>query len=131
MKQFFSIPLAMIILAGCSKAAPEQTIADQKPEVVAAAPAAVQLSAKFTIENPDEVKEGFVATFDNASTGAVKYEWDFGTGETSDQKNPTYIFLGCGPKIITLTVTDSAGNKQAFSIQLEVHCTGKHVPTGG
>ncbi len=129
MKQFLTITLLLSIIAGCSKNAPEATIAEEPVKTVQIAE--VPLVAAFSIVDKDEVKEGFVASFQNTSTGAVSYKWDFGTGDVSEQRNPTYIFSGCGPKTVILTVIDAKGNEQTFSVQLEVHCTGKHVPTDG
>jgi len=38
------------------------------------------------------------------------YEWDFGDGNTSDEKNPTHIYTDAGNYTVTLTATDDTGN---------------------
>lgn len=47
------------------------------------------------------------------SGGAAEYswQWDFGDGETSTEKNPTHIYKNPGEYDVTLTVTDSLGEK--------------------
>jgi len=40
----------------------------------------------------------------------ITYHWDFGDGNTSDEQNPTHIYIHRGDFTATLTVTDSQGN---------------------
>ncbi len=125
MKQIIAIfAIAAFSLAGCGK----KNTADGDTAInTPAAP----LKAGFTIDNQEYVKEGTAAQFRNTSTGAVNYKWDFGTGDLSTEKEPVFTFPGCGPRTVTLLVSDAAGNQKSFSIELEVRCTGKHVPQGG
>ncbi|HEX37457.1 MAG TPA: T9SS type A sorting domain-containing protein [Candidatus Cloacimonetes bacterium] len=45
-----------------------------------------------------------------ATTGAiVSYEWNFGDGNTSDERNPTHIYTDDGLKTVTLKVIDQFG----------------------
>ncbi len=55
-------------------------------------------------------------TFNNLSENADSYLWDFGTGDFSDAKNPTYLFANT-PGEVLLTATNECG-EQTFSIQL-------------
>lgn len=55
-------------------------------------------------------------TFVNNSENADSYLWDFGTGDFSNQKEPTYLFEG-NPGIVTLTATNECG-EQTFEVQL-------------
>ena len=48
-------------------------------------------------------------TFNNTSTGAVSYEWDFGDGMTSTEESPTYTYATPGTYIVTLVATNEAG----------------------
>jgi PKD repeat protein len=43
--------------------------------------------------------------FTDASENAVTYSWDFGDGQTSTEKNPTYFYSSAGTYKATLTVT--------------------------
>jgi PKD repeat protein len=125
MKQITAIfAIIAFTLTGCGK----KNAADQDPSTTA--PAAL-LKAGFTIDNQEYVKEGTPAQFRNTSTGAVNYKWDFGTGDFSTEKEPVFTFSGCGPRTITLLVSDAAGNQKSFSVELEVRCIGKHVQQGG
>lgn len=47
--------------------------------------------------------------FNNTSTGAVSYDWNFGDGGSSSDLNPNYVYQGEGNFTITLTVTDANG----------------------
>jgi hypothetical protein len=39
----------------------------------------------------------------------LKYHWDFGDGETSEEVSPVHIFRKPGVFKVTLTVTDTSG----------------------
>tara|TARA_R110002126_G_scaffold69680_3_gene175705 strand:- start:1435 stop:3306 length:1872 start_codon:yes stop_codon:yes gene_type:complete len=51
-----------------------------------------------------------IVSFSNLSTEAATYSWDFGDGNTSTEKNPTFTFEdGEGTYPVTLTATDGNG----------------------
>lgn len=75
---FFSI-LAAILISGCRV----------KPE------------AGFTVSNL-LVEAGEDVYFTNTSLDAVSYEWDFGDGFMSYERNPVYRFLSTGTFTVTL-----------------------------
>lgn len=41
-------------------------------------------------------------TFDNTSTGALSFEWNFGDGETSDSREPSHKYTAVGEYTVTL-----------------------------
>jgi len=45
----------------------------------------------------------------NASDGITTYSWDFGNGQTSDQKNPTYAYPQAGTYTVRLLITNPCG----------------------
>ena len=47
--------------------------------------------------------QGISATFDNLSTGADNYLWDFGDGTTSTEENPEHVFAYGQTMSVTLT----------------------------
>ncbi|MGI9159214.1 MAG: PKD domain-containing protein, partial [Saprospiraceae bacterium] len=47
--------------------------------------------------------------FTDASQDAVEWDWDFGDGGESDEKNPEHRYYSNGPKIVTLLVTSLNG----------------------
>ena len=62
------------------------------------------------------IYENEVVSFFDSSTGSpTSWEWDFGDGNTSTQKNPTHVYgkmsvYGMGGYTVNLTVTNSAGS---------------------
>ena len=47
--------------------------------------------------------------FNNLSTGAVAYSWDFGDGEQGNGRNPHHIYHEAGAYIVTLVAFNSVG----------------------
>ncbi|TXG38610.1 PKD domain-containing protein [Seonamhaeicola maritimus] len=65
--------------------------------------------------------------FNNLSTESIKYAWDFGGGDTSNEKDPTYTFAaGEGTYPVTLTAID--GNEASTTVTLDVEVVDKFVP---
>lgn len=46
----------------------------------------------------------------------LKYEWSFGNGEKSSEKNPTYVFQKPGEYKVNLTVTDPSGESASNEV---------------
>lgn len=68
-----------------------------------------------------------IIEFNNLSTESTKYLWDFGGGDTSTDKDPTYTFAaGEGTYPVTLTALDN--NDASTSVTLEVTVVDKFVP---
>jgi len=51
-----------------------------------------------------------VIDFDNTSTGANSYEWDFGDGEMSTEENPSHQYAEGGMYTVILTATNDCGS---------------------
>ena len=51
----------------------------------------------------------------------VSYAWDFGTGDTSIDDNPTYEFAAAGVYTVTLTVTDAGGLSSSDTVEIIVN----------
>lgn len=65
--------------------------------------------------------------FNNLSTESTKYEWDFGGGVTSTDKDPTHTFeAGEGSYPVSLTALDNNGASTTVTIDVEV--VDKFVP---
>ncbi|MCU4174554.1 PKD domain-containing protein [Carboxylicivirga sp. N1Y90] len=65
--------------------------------------------------------------FNNTSIESIKYEWDFGGGNTSTEKDPSYTFeAGEGTYPVTLTAID--GNEASNTITVDVEVVDKFVP---
>ncbi|MDR9414821.1 MAG: S8 family serine peptidase [Gracilimonas sp.] len=57
---------------------------------------------------------------DLSDGGIVKWEWSFGDGNTSEDRNPTYSYAEIGTYEVSLTVTDNGGLKNTVTNQVEV-----------
>jgi len=65
--------------------------------------------------------------FNNLSTESIKYLWDFGGGNTSTDKDPSYTFsAGEGTYPVTLTAMDA--NEASTTVTLDVDVVDRFVP---
>ncbi|MFK7756832.1 MAG: PKD domain-containing protein [Flavobacteriales bacterium] len=77
-----------------------------------------QLIADF--ESPTEGCTPFIAQFENTSTGALQYQWDFGDGSpVEDQFHVTHLFTNDTDEPVTYTVT--------LTTESYVGCTDVHT----
>lgn len=58
--------------------------------------------------------------FTNLSFESTRYEWDFGSGNTSTDVDPSHIFPGEGTYPVTLTARDGNNASDAVTINVEV-----------
>ena len=63
--------------------------------------------ADFEFEEPGPVYGEY--TFFNSSLNAVEYSWDFGDGGSSEEENPSHIYLGPGTYTVTLYAWSAEG----------------------
>ncbi|MEM6801980.1 MAG: S8 family serine peptidase [Bacteroidota bacterium] len=56
--------------------------------------------------------------FNNTSTGALSYEWDFGDGTTSTDQNPSHDYTLAGTYTVTLVVSGSGGCTDVATAQI-------------
>ncbi|MDZ4846314.1 MAG: choice-of-anchor D domain-containing protein [Chitinophagales bacterium] len=61
----------------------------------------IQVSAGFT-ETANSVYENELIVFENHSSGATRYEWKFGDGNTSADENPEHLYSQPGNYEVTL-----------------------------
>jgi len=52
---------------------------------------------------------GLTASFNNSSSGATTYAWDFGDGEESTDANPSHTYATDGNYTVVLTATNACG----------------------
>jgi subtilisin family serine protease/subtilisin-like proprotein convertase family protein len=68
--------------------------------------------------------DGLSVSFTNTSTDAdddiVSYSWDFGDMGTSADMNPAHTYASAGSYAVSLTVTDSEGNTDTASMNVDV-----------
>jgi len=114
MKQLFISLLCIALITGCKKSG---TSATTDPEPI----------ANFAITNTVEagvVMEDVEMLFDNQSLNAESYEWDFGNGITSAERNPRGVVLRpCGRNhTIRLTVRTRSGRTAVIIRTIFVRC---------
>merc|ERR1711974_17167 len=71
--------------------------------------------ADFSYENPCTQDSVFFTDLStNPSTfDIVSWQWDFGDGNTSSDRNPYHIYNSSGTKTVKLTITDTRGRKNS------------------
>jgi PKD repeat protein len=75
--------------------------------------------------SPSTAEIGTKVTFNNHSTNAIKFLWDFGDGTTSTEENPTHIFYNDGIHSISLTATGDGGtNSTSKTIEISLPLCG-------
>jgi hypothetical protein len=98
MKKIFYLTLILpLILISCSK----EPVAD------------------FYIEI-DKAKVGSEVFFHNTSDNAETYEWDFGDGNISTDKNPMHVYQLTGKFDVTLTAYSKKGKESKSMMSLDV-----------
>lgn len=101
MKRLFGLCMMFIVLIASSC-----TNENCDPKPVTAA-----FTYSFEIIEARGADGGPVIIFDNNSTDAESYLWNFGDGTTSTEENPTHTFSNYSDKTVTLTATN--GNSKA------------------
>jgi gliding motility-associated-like protein len=66
-------------------------------------------AAGFGYSNPLACQAPLTVNFNDLSSGAISYDWDFGDGNTSNNPNPTYTYTSSGIFDVTLIVTNRNG----------------------
>jgi gliding motility-associated-like protein len=68
---------------------------------------------------PKVPEENKPVRFINGSSGATRYLWDFGEGETSTLENPEYIFNSSGKRIVMLVAFNADGCTDTAYVEVE------------
>lgn len=82
-------------------------------------------TASFSAE-PTEGAAPLIVTFTDESSshdGIVGWSWDFGDDSHSTEQNPEHTYVQEGTYTVTLTVTESDGNTDAMTTDIEVSAT--------
>lgn len=107
-KLYLIVALAAIIFAGCKT---------EDPEVIP--------SARFSYTTKD-----LTVVFNNQSTNAVSYSWDFGDNSSIDSSmSPSHTYSKTGSYNVTLVVTSSTGNTDRFSQSITLVPNATETPT--
>lgn len=74
--------------------------------------------------------DGKQVAFTALTHSAVNWEWDFGDGNVSTEKDPVHVYEEGGYYIATLTAKDNAGNSVSTKVNLAVSLTPYALLTG-
>jgi gliding motility-associated-like protein len=101
LNQLSAVSLTVFNSFGCHATIKKKDLIETLPAVTAA----------FSSDKTMLCKETDAVQFTNASTGpgVLDYSWDFGDGNTSNQKDPGYAFNKKGTYTVKLTVNSSEG----------------------
>jgi hypothetical protein len=64
--------------------------------------------------------DGYTVTFNNTTSGATSYKWDFGDGESSTEQSPVHTYPGKGKYVPTLYATDAKGKVAEASTVIRI-----------
>ena len=88
------------------------------------------LPTAFFDDDPYYIIVNTLVTFTNLSTNAVTYEWTFGDGGTSTDKNAQHVFTELGTYNVCLTATNSNGCSDTYCRTVEAEASGViDIPT--
>lgn len=73
--------------------------------------------------SPSSIEAGQTVSFNNCSSNADTYYWDFGDGTNSTAVSPSHVYNEAGSYNVTLTAT-GGGNSDSETKQLTVNSTG-------
>jgi PKD repeat protein len=76
--------------------------------------------AYFYIDN-DEPEVGQEVFFINESHHGERFDWDFGDGFTSTERDPVHVYTGTGTFEVTLTITSGNGLEDKATLTVEVY----------
>lgn len=74
--------------------------------------------------------DGKQVAFTALTHSAVNWEWDFGDGNVSTEKDPVHVYEEGGYYIATLTAKDNTGNSVSTKVNLAVSLTPYALLTG-
>jgi len=111
------------IIKGTTKDTNNQPDSDETTETDNTAPVA-------DAEIPEKGKVSQEIKFDGSKSNdkdnnIVKYEWDFGDGNTKEGKTSTHTYQEKGVYTVTLKVTDSKGESNTFTTGIEILSSNK------
>jgi PKD repeat protein len=69
--------------------------------------------------NFDYLVDGFTVDFEDLSSGAGEYFWDFGDNSSSNEANPSHTYAADGIYTVSLTIINQCG-QNTFIVQVEI-----------
>lgn len=127
-KLYFLLILPTILVLSCQK---NQVKENNEPNTT---PETLKPTAAFKVTNEaatNAIWEFIPVKFENNSSNAESYLWDFGNGVTSTEKVPTDVsYVPCGTqRTITLTVKNKSGQTSSYAVTYDIACS-RGIPGG-
>jgi len=89
----------------------------------------------FTVDDSSSCAAPFNVQFTDLTPGAVSWQWDFGDGNTSTQKNPAHQYTSIGNFSVRLIASTSAGCQDSITktelIKVQETAVTINAPQGG
>lgn len=110
---FTLVAISMIIVGGCDKDSDVLYIPTSDTDLLPKVDFNVGTNGSLTVQ------------FNNQSSNADRYLWEFGDGTSSDEVSPLHTYVLYGEKTVKLTAYNSYGNKSITKILTLPAPTGK------
>ena len=75
----------------------------------------------FSINDTDQCLYGNSFSFQNASSNAISYKWNFGNGYSSTNTNPTHSYMNDGIYTVTLVATSAKNCQDSMARAVIIH----------
>lgn len=90
-----------------------------KPRYIYIKPSVAKFKFDFSCQN------AFAYTFTNLAIGAESWQWDFGDGQTSTERNPSHTYSDTGTYFVSLSTFNNTTGCHGYKVK-EVRPTGIH-----
>lgn len=101
---------------------------DSTSQVVTVTPPPV---ANFTAPTRASCQPSLTVGFQDMSTGAASWLWDFGDSTSSTEQNPTHTYSNYGEYSVSLIITNSSGCKDTLVMPAYIHLQQPTVTVEG
>lgn len=112
--RFYAIQSAMDLFGPCS----QQVVSTGKAwyAVGVGTPYQSNVDADFFAAATNSCQLPFTVAFNNYSSNATSYAWNFGDGSTSTAANPTHTYTTAGDYTVTLQVSSTCGTDSKIEV---------------
>jgi Zn-dependent metalloprotease len=105
--RFYAIESALDLFGPCTQQVSSTGMAWYAVGV--GSPYQTTVTSNFFAASTNSCQVPFTINFNNYSSNATSYSWNFGDGATSTQANPSHTYTVAGDYTVTLQVTSSCG----------------------
>ncbi len=106
------------------------TVAVSNANCSASAAVTVEVDATSPQASFNPIKNNFTVLFNNTSTDAASYYWDFGDGESSSLENPQHNYSQLTAYQVTLIATGPCGKKDTITSTVDLSVGIQNISAG-